>query len=82
MANNRMWLTNDRLGVKVYLGKYYPGTGWYTDNSTIAAELDAGFDKDSIRSPFGPLDWRIEYETGLDEIEQLEKELVIQGDAA
>lgn len=31
MANNRMYLFNENTGEMVYLGKYFPSTGWYYD---------------------------------------------------
>lgn len=50
MANNKMFLVNKRTGVKIYLAKYYPSTGWF---SILGSEkkLDDGFDK----SDFGHL---------------------------
>lgn len=44
MANNRMFLVNESLGLKVLLGKYYPSTGWYVaDEKTLSARINMGF---------------------------------------
>lgn len=45
MANNRMFLVNKRTGTRVYLAKYYPSTGWYTDQEDLSAKLNMEFDK-------------------------------------
>lgn len=50
MANNRMFLVNRRTGVKIYLAKYYPSTGWMA-SSNIGTELSDGLE----RSDFGYL---------------------------
>lgn len=61
MANNRMWLVNDRLGKRVLLAKYYPSTGWYMVDSA-GADLTAADETDNAVSQWGPVDWRLEYE--------------------
>lgn len=50
MANNKMFLVNKRTGVKIYLAKYYPSTGWFSVQN-VEANLRSGFD----RSDFGHL---------------------------
>lgn len=44
MANNRMYLKNTRTGEAVYIAKYYPSTGWYTEDD-ITEKLNAAFHK-------------------------------------
>lgn len=67
MANNRMYLVNDRLGVQIFLGKYYPSTGWGITNPDIAVKINDGFARetgDGIPDHLiGPTDWRIAYES-------------------
>ena len=62
MANNRMFLVNDRLKVAVCLAKYYPSTGWYLVDSddyiNQALDLD-----DAEPDMTGPTDWRLAYES-------------------
>lgn len=43
MANNRMYLVNERTGTRVYLAKYYPSTGWYPPDD-VAQRLTDAFD--------------------------------------
>lgn len=66
MANNRMYLVNDRLGVQIYLGKYYPSTGWGV-HPDVSEKINEGFEKetgDGIPDHLiGPTDWRIAYES-------------------
>jgi len=50
MANNRMYLVNKTTGVRIYLAKYYPSTGWYAPRG-IESDMNAAFDK----SDFGHL---------------------------
>jgi hypothetical protein len=50
MANNRMSLVNKTTGVRIYLAKYYPSTGWYPP-SNILELLNIGFES----SDFGHL---------------------------
>lgn len=63
MANNRMYLVNERLGIRVFIGKYYPSTGWQVRNEELEKELDEAFSKDNNSSLFGPTDWVVDYET-------------------
>ena len=70
MANNRMWLVNDRLRKRVLLAKYRPSAGWV---STVQVEqnLDAIFeepelaDNETLAYDFseGSTDWRVVYES-------------------
>ncbi len=53
MANNRMFLVNNRTGQKVMLAKYYPSTGWYVQNEKIKESLDDAFNI----ADFGVEDW-------------------------
>ncbi len=64
MANNRMFLVNKRTGARVFLAKYYPGTGWYSAGSHVHEAIDAAFEADEDRSyaMWGDLDWEIAYE--------------------
>lgn len=59
MANNRMWLVNDRLNTRVLLAKYYPNTKWYIYDGF---KVDAAFDQDDTDTMIGPTDWRLEYD--------------------
>lgn len=67
MANNRMWLVNDRLKRRVMLGKYSPSNGWISPNN-VEGHLDAVFDEPDPPTDtqdlasFGPMDWRVVYE--------------------
>lgn len=66
MANNRMFLVNDRLGVRVFLAKYYPSTGWYSPAPDIAGALSKAFEADDTMGAdpgSGPTDWRLAYES-------------------
>lgn len=67
MANNRMFLVNDRLGARVFLGKYYPSTGWGITDPDIAQKINAAFEAETNEGVpdglIGPTDWRIEYES-------------------
>ena len=60
MSNNRMWLANDRLGVRCLIAKYYPSTGWYPTPHT---KLAAAMDSDDEHTQDGPTDWRLIYES-------------------
>jgi len=71
MANNRMFLTNGKE--KIFIAKYYPGTGWYTANENLILKLDEAFNKDDfggsweegMRSKYGMCGhagWKIVYE--------------------
>lgn len=62
MANNRMWLVNERLKRRVLLAKYYPSTGWYAFHHNLQEKLDNVFDGDTEVSSIGPTDWVLEYE--------------------
>jgi hypothetical protein len=64
MANNRMYLVNDRLDIKVSIAKFYPG-GWSSGDG-VAKLLNGSFAEDPDYSIFGNTDWRIEYETDTD----------------
>lgn len=62
MANNRMWLVNERLGVKVVLAKFYPSTGWSSPEG-CSERLDAAFDGDDAPTGQSGLeDWKLVYE--------------------
>jgi hypothetical protein len=63
MANNRMWLINERLGVRVLLAKFYPSTGWFVPHDGLRTVLDTAFDLDESTSQEGSTDWRISYES-------------------
>lgn len=43
MANNRMYLVNERTGTRVYLAKYYPSTGWYASQDLLR-DINEAFD--------------------------------------
>lgn len=62
MANNRMYLVNQNTGIKIYLAKYYPSSGWCLKDN-IQNELENGFHKSDIRyaAMYGD-NWQIEYE--------------------
>ncbi len=51
MANNRMYLRNIRTGIEVFIAKYYPSTGWYTNGGNLDEHLDKAFHQ----SDFGHL---------------------------
>jgi hypothetical protein len=56
MANNRMWLVNERLGERVLIAKHLGG-GWFVSNiEGLSKQLDEtfGFDVGT--------DWKLEYE--------------------
>lgn len=71
MANNRMWLVNQKDGSRVLLAKYYPSTGWYVSRPE---RLDEAFNIDdfgqpewtpnmkSVNGSLGGNHWAIEYE--------------------
>jgi hypothetical protein len=70
-----MWLVNERLGERVYLGKYYPSTGWY-NNGDVGRAINDAFDKDTERSGIGPTDWKIEYDITEEDVADGEPEFV------
>ena len=46
MANNKMYLVNQKTGESVFIGKYYPATGWYIfDTKTLCQRMDEAFHK-------------------------------------
>ena len=52
MANNRMYLVNRRTGDKVFIGKYYPSTGWYiSDPDNFISKVSNAFH----RADFGEI---------------------------
>lgn len=51
MANNRLYFVVKRTGRKVFIGKYYPSTGWAVRNERLAEELEAAFDEDVMDRP-------------------------------
>ncbi len=63
MANNRMWIVNERLGSRVLIAKYYSSVGWSPvlclDNLDDAFKADA---EATLTTPFGSTDWKIVYE--------------------
>lgn len=59
MANNRMWLVNDRLGVRCLAATYYPTPGW---THTPMTALSEAMGSDDDHSEDGPMDWRLVYE--------------------
>ena len=65
MANNRMFLVNERLGVRICVAKYYPSSGWYVEQveSSLAERLNKSFTDDPVATMDGPTDWTIAYET-------------------
>lgn len=66
MANNRMYLVNEATGEQVYIGKYYPSTGWYVDTENLSEKMDKAFDRSEEDAPGGCLGdtrWSIQYES-------------------
>ena len=63
MANNRMYLVNNRLGVSVMIAKYYPSTGWsFGSAASKIDELNKAGSSDPDRSFASACDWEIRYE--------------------
>jgi hypothetical protein len=67
MANNRLYLVNKRLNERVFIGKYYPSTGWEIYHADFHQRLQAAFDKDQDASMWSKADWELEYETTKEE---------------
>lgn len=79
MANNRMWLVNEETNQRVFIGKYYPPTGWYIkDPENLAERIDEAFQQSDFGMTFeeakkkgvavkdglwGDTNWKIVYET-------------------
>lgn len=64
MANNRMWLVNKRTGQRLNLAKYYPSTGWYTNQTKIQAFWEAFNPRSKPDGPgtmYGD-EWALEYD--------------------
>ena len=61
MANNRLFLVNDRLGVHISIAKFSPG-GWSCGDA-VSKLLNEAFERDTDYSMYGRTDWKIEYET-------------------
>jgi hypothetical protein len=64
MANNRMFLVNDRLDSRVSIAKFYPG-GW-TCGDGVSNLLNGSFAEGNDYTMYGNTDWRFEYETVTD----------------
>ena len=64
MANNRIFLVNDRLGIHVTVAKFSPG-GWWCDDK-VGKLVNEAFEMDADYSMYGRTDWRIEFETVTD----------------
>lgn len=67
MADNRMYLVNQRSGKRYYLGKYYAGEGW-SAHEDIKTSIDNAFREHPSHTMWG-CEWSIEYETLKDAIE-------------
>ena len=66
MANDRMYLVNDRRKVRVYLGSYSPGK--WTVKAGVEANLNRAFDDDDEAfSDYSgeEMSWRVAYEGDL-----------------
>jgi hypothetical protein len=66
MAENGMWLVNDRTKSRILLARYYPSSGW-VPHIDFEAHLVEAFQADHGQRLFepkaeGPTDWRIEYD--------------------
>lgn len=63
MANNRMWLKNNRTGKRVLLGTYYPYARWCVFHDDMSSYVDGFFR--SNRGPvtqWGDNEYVIEYD--------------------
>lgn len=60
MANNRLYLVNERLGLKVRLATYHPGS--WSVVPGIDQRLGDAFLADDSGSQDGNEDWRLQYE--------------------
>lgn len=63
MANNRMFLVSDRLGLRVTLAKYYPSGGWSVGNNDLVDDIGRALGAADMG---GVSDWRIAYESDAD----------------
>ena len=45
MANNRMYLVNKKSKARIYLAKYYPSLGWYSNDEKLFEHLNEEFHK-------------------------------------
>lgn len=62
MANNRMYLENEPLGIRIFIGKYYPTGGWCVfAPDKLVTQMDEAFQK-SPTSMWGDTNWKITYE--------------------
>lgn len=75
MANNRMFITDGKN--KIFIAKYYPGTGWYFANDDFEIKLNEAFNSDDFGMPWnegmlskhgmwGNRNWKIVYEVEKD----------------
>jgi hypothetical protein len=64
MANNRIFLVNDRLGIHVSIAKFGPGGWWASDK--VGQVMNDALEQDADYSMYGRTGWRIEFETVTD----------------
>jgi hypothetical protein len=61
MANNRIFLVNERLDIRISIAKFSPGGWWCGD--AVSKLMNDAFERDLDYSIYGRTDWKIEYET-------------------